>query len=205
MVHRLRMHNVLCARPLQGLSLSTHTQHNNFMFDTFKKSFCLHRAFGCIDVLTYRPHASSTGERCLGKSTLIETLFGEAARTPSRATQGHGTGAAEGSSATVSVEPRTVELTEAGIAVRLTIVDTPGTTPVATLCTLLHCSLVGTHVLLAMKGFCSRCLSVGWHLTQFDVVDAPHNPLALRPFFTCNRVWRFAGLHRGCGATRGVH
>lgn len=196
-----------CVLDRYKVSVSPHTHITTIScLTTFKKSFCttvLLAALTCSHV--HRPHASSTGERCLGKSTLIETLFGEAARTPSRATQGHGTGAAEGSSATVSVEPRTVELTEAGIAVRLTIVDTPGTTPVATLCTLLHCSLVGTHVLLVIKDCCSRCLSVGWHLTHFDVVDAPHNPLALRPFFTCNRVWRFAGLHRGCGATRGIH
>eukprot|EP00036_Acanthoecidae_sp_10tr_P006682 CAMPEP_0182944896 /NCGR_PEP_ID=MMETSP0105_2-20130417/54695_1 /TAXON_ID=81532 ORGANISM="Acanthoeca-like sp., Strain 10tr" /NCGR_SAMPLE_ID=MMETSP0105_2 /ASSEMBLY_ACC=CAM_ASM_000205 /LENGTH=352 /DNA_ID=CAMNT_0025084865 /DNA_START=6 /DNA_END=1064 /DNA_ORIENTATION=+ len=65
------------------------------------------------------------GERCLGKTTLIETLFGEATA-----------GAEEGSGApkppggdpatTVAIEARSAEVIESGVPVKLTIVDTPG-------------------------------------------------------------------------------
>lgn len=65
------------------------------------------------------------GERNLGKSTLLETLFGpevamgdgvDVGRVDSdvRATQ------------SVSTSPRTVELSEKGVNLRLTIIDTPG-------------------------------------------------------------------------------
>jgi hypothetical protein len=80
-----------------------------------------------VDAHSWLPcPARAAGERCLGKSTLIETLFGEAAREPLRAGKGEGSAGGHRAKSTLSMEQRTVELTEAGVAIRLTVVDTPG-------------------------------------------------------------------------------
>ena len=80
-----------------------------------------------VDAHSWLPCAArAAGERCLGKTTLIETLFGEAAREQLRAGKGEGSAGAHRAKSTLSMEQRTVELTEAGVAIRLTVVDTPG-------------------------------------------------------------------------------
>ena len=64
-----------------------------------------------------------TGESGLGKSTLLETLFQTEEGTSSKPVP---TPAAERIQPTVAITPRLLKLTEAGVSLNLTIIDTPG-------------------------------------------------------------------------------